>query len=255
MAAVRANGTPRVDARERLDGVAALGVDETAFQAASATRSTSFATGIVDLTRRDRPARLLDVVADRSASALVSWMGQRSSAWRAGIATAALDPYRGYALALRTALPHTVRVLMPSTWCASASPPSTMSAAASSARTPGTADAATTRSTASAGCCAAHEHHSERSWTRLLAGLDAGDTPDEQLARTWVAAQDLRLIFACPDRERAQQNLFGGWPTAPTPTSPNCPGWPAPSTPGVQSCWPTSTPAACPTAPPKRSTY
>jgi hypothetical protein len=65
MAAVRAHGTPRVDARERLDGVAVLEVDETAFQAASATRSTSFVTGIVDLTRRDRSARLLDVAADR----------------------------------------------------------------------------------------------------------------------------------------------------------------------------------------------
>jgi transposase-like protein len=82
MAAVRAHGTPRVDARERLDGVAVLGVDETAFQAASATRSTSFVTGIVDLTRRDRPARLLDVVADRSASGLLRWMvpGRRSRA-------------------------------------------------------------------------------------------------------------------------------------------------------------------------------
>ena len=54
----------------------------------------------------------------------------------------------------------------------------------------------------------AHDHHSERSWARLLAGLDAGDTPDEQLARTWVAAQDLRLIFSCPDRARAEQSLY-----------------------------------------------
>jgi hypothetical protein len=38
-------------------------------------------------------------------------------------------------------------------------------------------------------------HHSHRSWTKLLAGLDAGDTDDEQLARTWIAAQDLRLIY------------------------------------------------------------
>jgi transposase len=111
MAAVRAHGRPRVDAPARLDGVEVVGVDETAFQAASATRSTSFVTGIVDLTRRDRPARLLDVVADRSASGLVSWMGQREADWRAAVTTAALDPYRGYASALRTALPHAVRVL------------------------------------------------------------------------------------------------------------------------------------------------
>jgi transposase len=62
MTAVREHGTPRVDDPARLDGVEALGLDETVFQAASATRSTSFVTGIVDLTRRGASARLLDVI-------------------------------------------------------------------------------------------------------------------------------------------------------------------------------------------------
>ena len=105
-------GRARVDVPGRRGGVEVFGVDETAFQAASATRSTSFVTrGIVDLTRRDRPVRLLDVVADRSASGLVSWMGQREADWRAAVTTAALAPTAGYASALRTALPHAVRVL------------------------------------------------------------------------------------------------------------------------------------------------
>ncbi|MPZ63959.1 MAG: hypothetical protein GEU83_00005, partial [Pseudonocardiaceae bacterium] len=77
MAAVREHGTPRVEDPDRLVGIAALGLDETAFAAASATRSTSFVTGIVNLTRGRGSARLLDVVADRSASALVRWMHQR----------------------------------------------------------------------------------------------------------------------------------------------------------------------------------
>jgi hypothetical protein len=47
----------------------------------------------------DTSARLLDVVADRSASALVGWTDQREPEWREAIATAALDPYRGYASA------------------------------------------------------------------------------------------------------------------------------------------------------------
>jgi hypothetical protein len=47
----------------------------------------------------DTSARLLDVVADRSASALVGWMDQREPKWRQAIANAALDPYRGYASA------------------------------------------------------------------------------------------------------------------------------------------------------------
>lgn len=40
-AAVRAYGTPRVDDPTRLKGVEAIGLDETAFAATSATRSTS----------------------------------------------------------------------------------------------------------------------------------------------------------------------------------------------------------------------
>jgi hypothetical protein len=56
MGAVREHGTPRVDDPSRLDGVTALGLDETAITAATATQPTSFVTGIVDLTRRDRPA-------------------------------------------------------------------------------------------------------------------------------------------------------------------------------------------------------
>jgi transposase len=35
-----------------------------------------------------------------------------------------------------------------------------------------------------------------------------GDTDDEHLARTWITAQDLRLIFHCPDQARAAQALY-----------------------------------------------
>jgi transposase len=54
---------------------------------------------------------LLNVVEDRSASALATWRNQRDPGWWAGIGVDALDHYRGYASALRTALPHAVRVL------------------------------------------------------------------------------------------------------------------------------------------------
>jgi transposase len=96
MAAVREHGRPRIEDPTRLDDVEVIGLDETVFQAASATRATSFITGIVDLTRRGgTSARLLDVIHDRNASALAGWMSQRTDAWRAGIGVAALDPYRG----------------------------------------------------------------------------------------------------------------------------------------------------------------
>ena len=205
MTAVRDYGTPRVDDPTRLEGVEALGVDETAFAAASATRSTSFVTGIVDLTRRRGPARLLDVVAGRSALALAGWVNNRHPAWRAGIRIAALDPYRGYATALRGVLGSAVRVL-------DAFHVVRLGFA--------TVDAVRCRiqqqQTGHRGRTGdplyrirrllrrAADHHTPRSWARLLAGLDAGDTPDEQLARTWIAAgrpaTDLPLPRSCPRR-------------------------------------------------------
>ena len=105
-------GTPQVEDPARLEGVAAVGVDETAFLRANATRSTTFATGIADLSP-GRPARLLDVVEGRSGSVLAAWLADRDSAWRAGVSTASLDPFRGYATALTSQLPDAVRVLDP----------------------------------------------------------------------------------------------------------------------------------------------
>lgn len=110
MRAVREYGRPLVDDPDRLAGVVGLGVDETAWLRATATRSTQYVTGIVDLTP-GRPARLLDVVRGRSASAYASWIAERERAWRAGIRFAALDPFHGYARALRSELPAAVRVL------------------------------------------------------------------------------------------------------------------------------------------------
>jgi transposase len=39
-----------------------------------------------------------------------------------------------------------------------------------------------------------------------MAGLDAGDV-DEQIALTWIAAQDLRLIYRAKTRDDAQRRL------------------------------------------------
>lgn len=93
-------------------GVEAVGVDETAFLRATGTHPTMFATGIADLTP-GRSARLLDVVAGRSGTVLTGWLAERDPAWRAGVGTASLDPFRGYATALAAQLPDAVRVLDP----------------------------------------------------------------------------------------------------------------------------------------------
>src|SRR5215213_1883087 len=60
-------------------------------------------TGIVDLTRRNgKPrARLLDLVRGRSGKAYTDWLRSHGSAFTANIGTTTLDPFRGYANAIR----------------------------------------------------------------------------------------------------------------------------------------------------------
>jgi transposase len=57
-----------------------------------------------------------------------------------------------------------------------------------------------------------HDHHTDRSWTRMLAGLAAGDD-GEQVGRAWIAAQELRLLYREPTRDRAERRLLR-WFTA-----------------------------------------
>ena len=86
----------------RLDGVARLGLDETSFLKATRLAPTRYVTGLVDLEQ----GRLLDVVADRTRAAVGRWLHARTRDWLAGIATVALDPWRGDASALVVPLGH-----------------------------------------------------------------------------------------------------------------------------------------------------
>jgi transposase len=205
MNAVREYGTPLVDDPARLHGVTRLGVDETAFLAANAWHGTLFATGIVDLSRR--VARLLDVVEGRTGKALADWVGERDPSWRDVVEVAALDPFRGYASALRTSLPNATRVL-------DAFHVSRLGFAA--------VDEVRRRvqqeSTGHRGrkydplfrirrlLRRRFDRLTERAWARILAGLEAGDV-DEQIGLTWIAAQDLCLLFESTSRYQAEQRL------------------------------------------------
>jgi hypothetical protein len=44
------------------------------------------------------------------------------------------------------------------------------------------------------------------------------------VAKTWIAAQELRLLYRCRDRGRAEAHLYAWLTDAPTPTCPNWPG-------------------------------
>jgi len=107
MRAVAEHGTPLVDDAARLEGVAALGLDETSFLKATRLAPTRWITGLVDLER----GRLLDLVADRTRRAVDGWLHARPHGWLARIGTVALDPWRGYASALVAPLGHATVVV------------------------------------------------------------------------------------------------------------------------------------------------
>src|SRR6266545_7279715 len=107
MRAVGDHGQPLVEDPDRLDGVAALGLDETSFLKATRRAPTRYVTGLVDLER----GRLLDVVADRTRATVDGWLDARSRDWLAQIGTVALDPWRGYASALVAPLGHATVVV------------------------------------------------------------------------------------------------------------------------------------------------
>ena len=88
----------------------------------------------------------------------------------------------------------------------------------------------------------------------MLAGLDAGDTVDEQLARTWIAAQELRLIFSVPDRARADKAFYRWLVYCADAAIPELTMLARTLDSWRPELLATSTPAASPTDPPRRST-
>ncbi|MGK3649163.1 ISL3 family transposase [Pseudarthrobacter enclensis] len=75
---------------------------------------TGMVTGIVDHTRDANGivhARLLDLVQGRSGKSYADWLKARGEESTAGIKTAALAPFRGYANAIRDERPEAITVL------------------------------------------------------------------------------------------------------------------------------------------------
>ncbi|MDP8971109.1 MAG: ISL3 family transposase [Actinomycetota bacterium] len=107
MRAVIDHGRPLVDDPARLEAVAALGVDETAFLRATRARSTRYVSGLVDIA----DGRLLDVVEDRTAKSVAQWLSARPPRWLRRIGVVALDPYRGYANAMLAHVGHATVVV------------------------------------------------------------------------------------------------------------------------------------------------
>jgi len=205
MTAVRDYGMPLVDDPDRLDDVDTVGVDETAFLAATPLSGTRFATGIVALNGR---ARLLDVVEGRSGTALSGWVSRRPQPWRDGVRIAALDPFRGYATALRTTLPNATRVL--DAFHVVRLGLDALDRVRRRVQQQTLGHRGHTRDPLFGIrrlLCRGYENHTERSWVKMIAGLEAGDD-NQQIGRAWIAAQELRLLYREPDRAHAERRLL-----------------------------------------------
>jgi transposase len=111
--AVKVEAARRTAHPGRLNGVEALGVDEHVWRPGRYGAGRDV-TVMVDVTRgadgRVR-SRLLDVVPGRSGPAYKAGLDAQAPPFRSGVKHAALDPFRGYANALRDGLSDAVAVL------------------------------------------------------------------------------------------------------------------------------------------------
>jgi transposase len=111
--AVEIEAKARTNHRSRLKKVSSLGVDEHIWRP-SRIGVDRAVTIIVDLTRDQAGclhARLLDAVVGRSGTVYKRWLDAQGAAFTGQIDQAALDPFRGYANAIRDGLPDAVAVL------------------------------------------------------------------------------------------------------------------------------------------------
>ena len=111
--AIEIEAERRIANPERLTGVVTLGVDEHIWRP-SHHGGDRAVTSMVDLTRDQDGhvrARLLDVVPGRSGTAYSRWLTAQPEGFTATVEHAALDPFRGYANAIRDELPDAVAVL------------------------------------------------------------------------------------------------------------------------------------------------
>ncbi len=213
----------RVADPARLCGVESLGVDEHVW------RPGRFGAGrevtcLVDLSRGKNGqvrARLLDLVPGRSGPAYAGWLTAQTPAFRATVKHAALDPFRGYANALRDHLSDAVQVLD-----------------AFHVVKLGTqvVDEVRRRVQQEQLGRRGHkhdplykirgllrhgvEHLTVRQHTRLTAGLLAGD-PHSEVELAWACYQQLRAVYAgtasLRDRKKLAEKVLTSLHTCPIP--------------------------------------
>ena len=203
MAAVRDHGRPRVDHLSRLRLPTAIGLDETSFLAANAAHPTLLVSGFVDLDRH----RLIDVVPGRSAEAVSTWLHVKPPRWLAGIRTAVIDPYSGYARGLAEGLPnarlvvdHFHAVRLANQALDEVRRRVQQSTLGHRGRKSDPLYRARRR------LLAAHERLGEQAWSRVELLLDAGD-PEGEVGAAYLAKELLRERYGTTDRHDARGRL------------------------------------------------
>jgi transposase len=114
--AVERAARERIDRPGRVAGVSAVGVDEHIWLPSKRATTDKAVTVMVDLSRDEHGclrARLLDVVRGRSGKAYADWLAEQGLDVTVSVEHAALDPFRGYANAIRDQMPDAVAVLDP----------------------------------------------------------------------------------------------------------------------------------------------
>jgi len=209
MNAVTVRGMPLIADLDRLAGVTALGLDETVFLKACRTHPTLYVTGMVDV----RTGRLLDLVENRTAAAVSTWLDGRDEAWKAGIDTVAIDPYQGYATALKGHLDHAH--LVADHWHVIR----LANAMVDDVRRRVQQDTPGHRGRKGDPLYGirrtllfASDRLTARQWARLDAAWDAGDPHDETYL-AWAVKEALRDVYAASCDEEGQEALqaFYGW--------------------------------------------
>jgi transposase len=100
----------------RLDGVRVIGVDEHRWSHTRRPGEDGYVTVIIDLTPvldGTGRARLLDLVAGRSAAALTLWLSEQSASFRDQVEVVAMDGFGGYKTAATDQLPEATTVMDP----------------------------------------------------------------------------------------------------------------------------------------------
>lgn len=220
--AIKAQATDRVARPARLGGVKTLGVDEHIWRPGRFRHNERAVTAMVDLTRDADGrlhARLLDVVPGRSGPAYAGWLAEQTTEFIDAVEHAALDPFRGYANAIRDELPDAVAVLD-----------------AFHVVKLGTQVVDEVRRRVQQDTLGHRglkddplykirgllrhgaEHLTDRQLAKLNAGLEAGD-PDWSVTVAWSAYQQLRSAYAAKGSSgrRIAEKVIDSFPACPIP--------------------------------------